>query len=124
MLLVFMSAFFKTITFYAVVDGWDISKLNIGEAMKRAQVLDVGVQDQVFKQLSNMQPRPSIYDPDFIAANQFDRADNLIEGTKFEQYTQIRQDIRYVCTLLHVTNSLGGLKIGKWKFKSGSYSPR
>lgn len=64
--------------------------------MKRAQVLDVGVQDQVLKQLSNMKPRPSIYDPDFIAANQFDRADNLIEGTKFEQYEQIRKDIRYV----------------------------
>lgn len=78
------------------MDGWDISNLNIGEAMKRAEVLDVGVQDQVFKQLSNMKPRPSIYDPDFIAANQFDRADNLIEGTKYEQYVQIRQDIRYV----------------------------
>lgn len=62
--------------------------------MKRAQVLDVAVQDQVLKQLSNMKPRPSIYDSDFIAANQFDRADNLIEGTKYEQYGQIRQDIR------------------------------
>lgn len=80
----------------SVVDGWDISNLNIGEAMKRAEVLDVGVQDQVYKQLSNMKPRRSIYDPDFIAANQFDRADNLIEGTKYEQYVQIRQDIRYV----------------------------
>lgn len=77
-----------------VVDGWDISKLNIAEAMKRAEVLDVGVQDQVYKQLAQMKPRPSIYDPDFIAANQFDRADNLIEGTKYEQYLQIRKDIR------------------------------
>lgn len=64
--------------------------------MKRAEVLDVGVQDQVYKQLAQMKPRPSIYDPDFIAANQFDRADNLIEGTKYEQYVQIRKDIRYV----------------------------
>lgn len=52
------------------MDGWDISKLNIGDSMKRAEVLDVVIQDQVYKQLALLQPRPSIYDPDFIAANQ------------------------------------------------------
>ena len=53
-----------------IIDGWDISSLNIGEAMVRAAVLDVGLQDQVYKQMTMMKPRPSIYDPDFIAANQ------------------------------------------------------
>uniref|UniRef100_A0A182JXK2 H/ACA ribonucleoprotein complex non-core subunit NAF1 n=1 Tax=Anopheles christyi TaxID=43041 RepID=A0A182JXK2_9DIPT len=77
-----------------VVDGWDISSLNIGEAMKRAQVLEVGLQDQVYKRLAQLRPRPSIYDPDFIAANQADRADNTIKGTRQEQYQQIVQDIR------------------------------
>lgn len=77
-----------------VVDGWDISSLNIGESMRRAQVLDVELQDQLYKDLSQMKPRPSIYDPDFIAANQLDRADNLIKGTKYEQYEQIRRDIQ------------------------------
>lgn len=77
-----------------VVDGWDISSLNIGESMRRAQVLDVELQDQLYEVLSQMKPRPSIYDPDFIAANQFDRADNLIHGTKFEQFEQIRRDIQ------------------------------
>lgn len=62
--------------------------------MQRAEVLDVALQDQVIKKLSNMKPRPSIYDPDFIAANQSDRADNVITGTRHEQYEQIRQDIR------------------------------
>lgn len=38
--------------------------------MERAQVLDVVIQDQLRKSLSLFQPRPSIYDPDFIAANQ------------------------------------------------------
>lgn len=78
----------------SVLDGWDISSLNIADSMVRAQVLDVAVQDQVFKQLSLMKPRPSIYDPDFIAANQSDRADNLISGTKYDQYLQVRQDIK------------------------------
>lgn len=77
-----------------VVDGWDISSLNIGESMRRAQVLDVELQDQLYKDLAKMQPRPSIYDPDFIAANQSTRADNVIQGTKYEQYLQIRKDIR------------------------------
>lgn len=53
-----------------VLDGWDISSLNIAESMERSQVLDMGVQDQVHKTLSLLTPRPSIYDADFIAANQ------------------------------------------------------
>jgi myo-inositol-1-phosphate synthase len=77
-----------------IVDGWDISSMNLGDAMKRAKVLDVNLQDQIYNKMSQMQPRPSIYDPDFIAANQLDRADNLIEGTRFEQFMRIRKDIR------------------------------
>lgn len=77
-----------------ILDGWDISSLSIGDAMIRAQVLDVQLQDQVYKQLAQLKPRPSIYDPDFIAANQSDRADNTISGTKYEQFQQIRKDIK------------------------------
>lgn len=62
--------------------------------MVRAQVLDVQLQDQLYEKLCQLKPRPSIYDADFIAANQSSRADNLILGTKHEQYEQIRKDIR------------------------------
>ncbi len=43
-----------------------------------------------------MRPLPSIYYPDFIAANQEDRADNLIPGSKasMEHVEKIRDDIR------------------------------
>lgn len=77
-----------------IVDGWDISGLHLGDAMRRAEVLDVALQDQIYDQLAQLRPRPSIYDPDFIAANQSDRADNVIRGTRLEQYEQIRKDIR------------------------------
>uniref|UniRef100_U5EV30 inositol-3-phosphate synthase n=1 Tax=Corethrella appendiculata TaxID=1370023 RepID=U5EV30_9DIPT len=77
-----------------VIGGWDISSMNIGDAMIRAQVLDVGLQDLVYKKLSQLNPKPSIYDSDFIAANQSDRADNLIKGSRYEQYQQIIKDIR------------------------------
>ena len=41
-----------------------------------------------------MVPWPSIYIPEWIAANQSDRADNLLKGTKQELVDQIRQNIR------------------------------
>ncbi|XP_006028907.1 inositol-3-phosphate synthase 1 [Alligator sinensis] len=77
-----------------VFDGWDISSLNLAEAMRRAQVLDWQLQEQLWPHMEEMKPRPSIYIPEFIAANQEERADNLIPGTKAEQVAQIRRDIR------------------------------
>lgn len=77
-----------------VIDGWDISPLNLAESMVRAKVIDFDLQQKLKKEMATMKPRPSIYDPDFIAANQADRATNLISGTKYEQYLQLRADIK------------------------------
>ncbi|XP_072944625.1 uncharacterized protein Inos [Epargyreus clarus] len=77
-----------------VIDGWDISPLNLAEAMDRAQVLEYTLQEQVKDEMAEMKPRPGIYDHDFIAANQSDRATNLVEGSRYEQYLRIREDIR------------------------------
>lgn len=60
-----------------VVGGWDISKMPLDQAAKRAQVLDVGLQNQLAPYLKEMTPLPSIYYPDFIAMNQKERADNV-----------------------------------------------
>jgi myo-inositol-1-phosphate synthase len=51
----------------------------------------------VHKEMAAITPLPSIYYPDFIAANQEDRADNLIPGSKasLEHVEHIRKDIRY-----------------------------
>lgn len=77
-----------------VFDGWDISGCNIADAVERAQVLDWGLQHQLRPYLEKLKPRPSIYCPDFIAANQSDRADNVLKGTKQEMVEQICSDIR------------------------------
>lgn len=77
-----------------IFDGWDISSLNLADATERAQVLDCGLQRQLRPHLEKLKPRPSIYCPDFIAANQADRADNVMSGTKQEMMQQIRMDIR------------------------------
>uniref|UniRef100_A0A673JEK6 Inositol-3-phosphate synthase n=1 Tax=Sinocyclocheilus rhinocerous TaxID=307959 RepID=A0A673JEK6_9TELE len=76
-----------------VFDGWDISSLDLGRAMERAQVLDWSLQEKLWPHMSQLKPRPSVYIPEFIAANQEHRADNLIRGSKAEQVAQIRRDI-------------------------------
>jgi len=79
-----------------VLGGWDISSASLEKAMVRAQVLDYDLQRQVAPHMALLgQPLPSIYYPDFIAANQEERADNLIPGTdKQVHLDQIRADIR------------------------------
>lgn len=53
-----------------VLDGWDISSANLAESMERAQVLEPILQQQLKAKMAQLKPRPSIYDQDFIAANQ------------------------------------------------------
>lgn len=77
-----------------VIGGWDINKANLADAMERAQVLEYDLQRQVSLEMAGLVPLPSIYYPDYIAANQEDRADNVLEGTKKEHLEHIRKDIR------------------------------
>ncbi|KPM05894.1 inositol-3-phosphate synthase 1-A-like protein [Sarcoptes scabiei] len=77
------------------IDGWDISSWNLAESMERAKVLDLGLQNQVREYMKDLKPRKAIYNLDFIAANQHDRADNVLETqNKWAQVEQIRSDIR------------------------------
>jgi len=78
-----------------VIGGWDISKVNLADAMRRSQVLEPDLIRQVEGELKEMTPLPSIYYPDFIAANQGDRADNVLPGTDKQAHLErIRQDMR------------------------------
>jgi len=79
-----------------VIGGWDISGMGIADAMDRAQVLEPTLKSLVRKEMSSMKPLPSVYYPDFIAANQEDRADNVLPGKKacWEHVEQLRNDIR------------------------------
>ena len=43
--------------------------------------------------MKDIVPMPSVYFPDFIAANQGERADHVLKGTKQQQLEQIRSDI-------------------------------
>ena len=74
--------------------GWDINSMNLGDAMKRSKVLEYDLQQKLYPHMKDIKPLPSLYFPDFIAANQGERADNVLTGTKQEQMDQIRKDIR------------------------------
>lgn len=79
-----------------VIGGWDISGMNMAQAMDRAAVLEPTLKAMVKKEMSEMTPLPSIYYPDFIAANQGERADNCLEGSKasMAHVDKLRKDIR------------------------------
>jgi len=77
-----------------VFGGWDINDMNLADAMERAGVLDYDLQRQLRPYMVGIKAKPSIYDQDFVAANQATRANNVLTGTKAEQMQQIREDIR------------------------------
>eukprot|EP00850_Spirogloea_muscicola_P002745 SM000010S04383 [mRNA] locus=s10:1256937:1259812:+ [translate_table: standard] len=77
-----------------VFGGWDISNMNLADAMGRAKVLEMDLQKQLRPYMKDMVPLPGIYDPDFIAANQELRANNVIKGTKLQMIDKVIQDIR------------------------------
>ena len=78
------------------IGGWDISGMDLATAMDRAKVLEPTLKSLVKKQMATIKPLPSIYYPDFIAANQEDRADNVVPGSKasIEHVEHLRKDIR------------------------------
>jgi len=76
------------------VTGWDISKANLYEAAKRSHVLEPTLLDKLRPDLEAIKPMPAALNPSFIAANQSDRADNVVTGTNRELIDKIRQDIR------------------------------
>ncbi|KAL5531856.1 INO1_3 [Sanghuangporus sanghuang] len=79
-----------------VLGGWDISGLPMDKAMARAEVLPWDLQRQVAPYMAELgSPLPSIYYPDYIAANQEARADNLISSNDKQAHLEhIRKDIR------------------------------
>ena len=77
-----------------VISGWDISKMNIYEATRRAKVLEPTMYMQLKEQTEKMIPLPAVFDLSFVAPNQETRADNVIEGNKEKQLETVRQNIK------------------------------
>jgi myo-inositol-1-phosphate synthase len=52
-----------------VINGWDISSMNMADAMKRAEVLDYNLIEKLTPYMEKMVPKKGVYYNDFIAAN-------------------------------------------------------
>jgi len=78
------------------VTGWDISNANLYESVKRAHVLEPTLIEQLKGDLENIVPMKAVLNPEFIAANQADRCDNVRLGTNEELIEALREDIRAV----------------------------
>ena len=53
-----------------VIGGWDISSMNLADAMKRSRVFEPELQAKLRPYLESIVPLPAPYYPQFIAANQ------------------------------------------------------
>lgn len=76
------------------VGGWDINGMNLYDAAKRACVLEPALLEQLKSDLEAMTPLPAALNPEYIAANQSERADNVRTGTNRELIDAIKGDIR------------------------------
>lgn len=76
------------------ITGWDISNMNLGDAMRRSKVLDYALQEQLYSTLKELVPMPSIFSPDWISSSQKERANNVLTGSKAELVNTIRGNIR------------------------------
>lgn len=77
-----------------VVGGWDICGDDMYSAAKKAHVLDPNLLNKLEPTLSGISPLPSVFNPNFVASNQSDRADNVIPEKKLqEQVEHLKSDI-------------------------------
>ena len=76
------------------IGGWDINDAPLGDAMRRAQVLDIQLQDQLYDEMQSIVPLPGVYIPNFVAENQSERANNVIPGDLSAKLEALRQHIR------------------------------
>lgn len=66
------------------------------ESCRRAQVLDHDLIERLREPLKQIKPLPAVLNPDFIASNQEDRADNCLKGDSRALIDQIREDIKFM----------------------------
>jgi len=78
------------------ISGWDISNMNLFDSCKRSQVLEPDLVNRLKPHLEKIVPLPSVFNNDFIAANQSDRVNNIIKGSNLEKINQVREDIKYM----------------------------
>jgi myo-inositol-1-phosphate synthase len=105
------------------ISGWDICKDNLYEAAKKSKIIDHDLLEKLKSELIDIEPLPSLYNPDFIASNQKSRADNIINFKNIsESIDYISNQIKqfqniYKKIILVWSASTERFHNGKWKNK-------
>lgn len=91
-----------------VVSGWDISGKNMSEAVQRAGVLNWMIEEQLRPYLQTITPMKAVYDRNYIAMNQLNRADNVYpENSHLEDLLiWLQNDIRNFIQQNGTTNTI------------------
>jgi myo-inositol-1-phosphate synthase len=77
-----------------VIGGWDINGLDMYKAALRAKVIEPSLIHQLKEELSQMKPWSAVFNLEYVASNQEDRADNVKKGTNKEVIAQLMEDIK------------------------------
>ncbi|ERL85868.1 hypothetical protein D910_03283 [Dendroctonus ponderosae] len=76
-----------------IIDGWDISALDLAAALKRSEVFPPDLVEVLKPHMEKRKPRAAIFNQDYVAENQKSRADNVLNGSKLDQVKTIMDDI-------------------------------
>ena len=77
-----------------IVSGWDICSDNLYESVLKNKILDYDLSSKLESTLKSIKPLKSVYYEDFVAKNQKERANNIIESkSKLYNLKQIKSDI-------------------------------
>jgi myo-inositol-1-phosphate synthase len=101
-----------------VIGGWDINGMDMYNATLRAKVLEPALIHQVKEDLINMKPLPGVFNLEYVASNQKDRADNTKKGTNKEVIAQLQEDIK----TFKAKNNLGKIVV-LWTANTEQYYP-
>lgn len=77
-----------------VIGGWDISGMDMYHATMRARVLEPDLIAKLKEHLIQIKPLPAVFNLEFVASNQEERADNVKKGNNRELIDQLREDIK------------------------------
>ncbi|CAM9682690.1 unnamed protein product [Choristocarpus tenellus] len=69
----------------AVIGGWDIRSIPMGEALYNARILDFDLVRKVQKEMDGMDVLPGVWDPDFIGETQHKTATRVVGDGETQQ---------------------------------------
>jgi myo-inositol-1-phosphate synthase len=109
-----------------IIGGWDICGDNMYKSVKKAEVIDYDLVEQLKPELENIVPLSSIYNPDFIATNQKQRADNIIyNGCRTRTLVEyINKDIQNFKTTNNLENVIIVWTASTERFHKGEWKNR